>query len=76
MGQFVKHTQYRKKGYTLLDEARGKCVTVLGVLPSAIYFTSDGTESDHIALLLVLMRQNKGTVLISAIEYPTIRAQS
>ena len=65
-----------KKARELLEEARGRAATALGVKPECIYFTSGGTESDQIPLLSVLTKQMKGTVLVSSIEHPAIREQA
>lgn len=65
-----------KKARELLEEARTRAATALGVKPETIYFTSGGTESDQIPLLSVLAKPNKGTVLVSSIEHPAIREQS
>lgn len=62
-------TDARKK----LDEARERAAKALGVKASEIYFTSGGTESDHIPLLSVLTRPQKGSVVLSAIEHPALR---
>lgn len=65
-----------KKARELLEEARGRAATALGVNPECIYFTSGGTESDQIPLLSVLTKPMKGTVLVSSIEHPAIREQA
>ena len=62
-----------KEARELLEQARKRCADVLGVKAEKLYFTSGGTESDHIPLLSVLNRPQKGTVLISSIEHPAIR---
>lgn len=62
-----------KEARELLENARKTCENALGVPAETLYFTSGGTESDHIALLSVLNRQNKGHVLFSSIEHPAIR---
>ena len=62
-----------KTAKTILEDARKKAADVLGVKADSIYFTSGGTESDHIALLSVLNRPQKGRVLISSIEHPALR---
>ena len=54
-------------------EAKETLAKILKVQEKELYFTSGGTESDHIALLSVLNRQNKGHVLFSSIEHPAIR---
>ena len=63
---------------TLLEHARADCARTLGVHAAQLYFTSGGTESDHIPLLSVLARQNHGRarILISAIEHPALREQA
>lgn len=62
-----------KEARTILESSREKCASVLGVKPEQIYFTSGGTESNHIPLLSVLNRPKKGTVLLSSIEHPANR---
>ena len=59
----------------LLDEARAQCADALGVQPSQLFFTSGGTEADHIPLLSVLTRPGKGNIIASAIEHPALREQ-
>ncbi len=56
-----------------LESCRADCADVLAVPADCIYFTSGGTESDHISLLSVLTRPQKGSVLISEIEHPAMR---
>ncbi len=56
-----------------LEECRSSCAETLGVKKEQIFFTSGGTESDHLALLSVLMRPQKGSILLSAIEHPALR---
>lgn len=65
--------QAGKNAKTLFESARESCAKALGVKPSTIFFTSGGTESDHIPLLAVLNKMQKGTVLISSIEHPALR---
>ena len=62
-----------KEARTILESSREKCASVLGVKTEQIYFTSGGTESNHIPLLSVLNRPKKGTVLLSSIEHPANR---
>lgn len=62
-----------KEAKTLLENAREDCAKVLGVKKENLFFTSGGTESDHIPLLSLLNRPNKGTVLFSSIEHPAVR---
>ena len=59
-----------------LEDARELAARSLGVSQSRIYFTSGGTEGDHIPLLSVLARPQKGSVLVSAIEHPAMAEMS
>lgn len=68
--------QIGKNAALVLQEARSTAAKVLGVKDENIYFTSGGTESDQIALLSILNKPQKGTVLISSIEHPAIREQA
>ncbi|MCQ2575535.1 MAG: cysteine desulfurase [Treponema sp.] len=65
-----------KKAKSLLDTARERAAKILNVKPETIYFTSGGTESDHIPLLAVMSKPAKGTVLVSSIEHPAIKEQA
>lgn len=62
-----------KEARELLEKARKGCADVLKVPENTIYFTSGGTESDHIPLLAMLNRPNKGHILFSSIEHPAVR---
>ena len=65
------------KARKLLEDAREKAANVLGVKANNLFFTSGGTESNHIVLLSLLARpQQKGSIVISAIEHPSIREQA
>ena len=68
--------QIGKNAALVLQEARSTAAKALGVKAENIYFTSGGTESDQIALLSILNKPQKGTVLISSIEHPAIREQA
>ena len=65
--------QAGKAAKTLFESARECAAKALGVKPSSVFFTSGGTESDHIPLLAVINKMQKGTVLISSIEHPALR---
>lgn len=65
-----------KETKELLEEARKRCAESLDVPAEKLYFTSGGTESDHIPLLSVINRPQKGHVLFSSIEHPAIREQA
>ncbi len=57
----------------ILENARSRCAKVLNVKAENLFFTSGGTESDHIPLLSVLTRPQKGSIVLSAIEHPALR---
>lgn len=65
-----------KEAHALLESARARCADVLGVPPEKLFFTSGGTESDHIPLLSVLNRPQKGTVLVSSLEHPAVQNEA
>lgn len=60
---------------SILNEARELISQQLKVDSKSLYFTSGGTESDHIPLLSILNRPEKGTILVSSIEHPALREQ-
>lgn len=62
-----------KEARAVLEKARADCANVLGVLAKQIVFTSGGTESDHIPLLAILNRPEKGNIAVSSIEHPALR---
>ena len=59
-----------------LQNARKRCASSLGVKEENIIFTSGGTESNHIAILSLLTRPVKGSILVSSLEHPAIREQA
>lgn len=59
-----------------LEEARKKCAAVLDVPADTLFFTSGGTESDHLPLLSLLRRPVKGSLIVSAVEHPAILNQA
>ena len=56
-----------------LEKARKSCADSLGVSEDTIFFTSGGTEGDHIPLLSMLTRPQKGHIVLSSIEHPALR---
>lgn len=62
-----------KEARAALEKARSDCAAALGVQAKQIFFTSGGTESDHIPLLAILNRPEKGNVAVSSIEHPALR---
>jgi cysteine desulfurase len=65
-----------KEACLLLESVRARCAGILDVPSGKLFFTSGGTESDHIPLLSVLNRPQKGTVLISSLEHPAVHNQA
>lgn len=61
---------------SLLAQIRSACAKTLEVKPEQLFFTSGGTEANHLPLLSLLQRPAAGTVVISAIEHPAIREQA
>lgn len=69
-----------KEARKIFEEARERSAKAIGVKPSQIFFTSGGTESDHIPLLSVLnspmiSKGKRGRIILSAIEHPALREQ-
>ena len=64
-----------KEARKILEEARARCAGILKVRPEQVFFTSGGTESDHIPLLSVLNSPKKGRIILSAIEHPALREE-
>lgn len=69
-----------KEARKIFEEARERSAKAIGVKPSQIFFTSSGTESDHIPLLSVLnspmiSEGKRGRIILSAIEHPALREQ-
>jgi cysteine desulfurase len=56
-----------------LENARCRCAGVLGVETEKLYFTSGGTESNALALHSLLLRKEKGRLLYSGVEHPSVR---
>ncbi len=61
---------------SLLADARSSCARTLEVRPQQLFFTSGGTEANHLPLLSLLQRPSAGTILVSAIEHPSVREQA
>ena len=60
----------------ILEAARESCAKSLGVRANQVFFTSGGTESDHIPLLSVLNSPARtGRIILSAIEHPALREE-
>jgi cysteine desulfurase len=59
-----------------LAQVRSDCAKILQVKSDSLFFTSGGTEANHLSLLSLLQRPVPGTIIISAIEHPAIREQA
>lgn len=59
-----------------LAQVRYDCAKILQVKSDSLFFTSGGTEANHLPLLSLLQRPVPGTIIISAIEHPAIREQA
>lgn len=70
-----RHTPGRQAG-DCLAASRNLLSTALDCPPSRLYFTSGGTESDHIPLLACLLKKGSRSIVISAIEHSAIDEQA
>ncbi len=55
-----------------LEEFRRKVAELINAEPEEIYFTSGGTESNHLALMGSAFSKEKGHILVSAFEHPSV----
>ena len=65
--------QYGLDAKKILTLARARCAKALNVNEKNIFFTSGGTESNHLALTNLFLKPAKGTIVISNIEHPSVR---
>lgn len=56
----------------LLESARARCARVLGTKSDRVIFTSSGTEANNMVLLSLLARRQRGGVVLSGIEHPSV----
>lgn len=61
---------------TLLENARNDISLCLNVKPETIFFTSGGTESDHLPLLSVMSAQRQCSIAISNLEHSALSEQT
>jgi cysteine desulfurase len=54
-----------------LEDARNRCAAALGVPARRLFFTSGGTESNAL-LLFAALRRNRGEILASVAEHPSV----
>ena len=62
-GKFVKEK---------LEIFRKKVAELINAEPEEIIFTSGGTEANHLALFGIALKKEKGHILISAFEHPSV----
>ena len=75
---FANPSSLHKKGLEAkqcLEACREKAAKSLEIPAEQLFFTSGGTEANQIAILSLLTRPSKGSILISAIEHPAVREQ-
>ncbi len=63
------------KSRAAFENARARAAKALNVKADQVYFTSGGTESDHIPLLSLFTKPEKGQIILSGIEHPALREQ-
>ena len=56
----------------MLAEARGEIAKLLKVSPGNIIFTSGGTEANNLAIKGTLAGKNRGILITSSIEHPSV----
>lgn len=64
---------FGREGASGLSKARGIIAKEIGALPTEIYFTAGGSESDNWALRGIAKRKGKGHIITSCIEHPAIK---
>lgn len=63
LGKFVKEK---------LEVFRQKVAELINADPEEIIFTSGGTEANHLAILGLALKKEKGHILVSSFEHPSI----
>ncbi|MDR1858958.1 MAG: aminotransferase class V-fold PLP-dependent enzyme, partial [Treponema sp.] len=61
-----------RAAHDVLENARARCASILGVSPETVYFTSGGTESNCLPLYSLIARQGGGRVIASAAEHSSV----
>lgn len=65
-----------KAARVAIEAARDRAARSLCVKAESVFFTSGGTESNHLPMLSLLQRPVRGSIAISAIEHPSIVEQA
>jgi cysteine desulfurase len=63
---------FGRKARAQIEDAREALAALVGAHPSAVVFTSGGTEANNLALRGVAARGGVDRVLVSAIEHPSV----
>ncbi|MCS7163481.1 MAG: cysteine desulfurase [Thermodesulfovibrio sp.] len=63
---------YGKKAKEIIEKARTKVAELIDAEPEEIFFTSGGTESNNLAILGRALCFNKGHIITSSIEHPSV----
>lgn len=56
----------------LLEESRERCAKAFGIDKKHLFFTSGGTESNNIALLSLLRKKSRGSIISANIEHSSV----
>lgn len=64
---------FGREGSSGLSKAREIIAKEIGAMPSEIYFTAGGSESDNWALRGIAKRKGKGHIITSCIEHPAVK---
>jgi len=63
---------FGKTAYRILDESRETIASLLSCSKQNIIFTGGGSEANNIIFSSLLLKRNKGSVVISGIEHPSV----
>ena len=55
-----------------LEEMRSRCAALLGCAGDELVFTSGGTESNNMVLSSLITRRDKGRIIVSGMEHPSV----
>ncbi len=61
-----------KKAHLKLEKCRSTCAGLLDCPPETLYFTSGGTESNNLILSSLIRRRDRGRIIISGLEHPSL----
>jgi cysteine desulfurase len=61
-----------QRGKITVENARAEVAACISASPDEIYFTSGGTESNNLAILGTAFNREKGHIITSVIEHPSV----